>query len=229
MISCGKNTQYVSDLSATTSFKENDLYLGLNAKLNIGNISLPSATFPVYYPKTWESIGSVQMQGISNQLKINLNLSAIANLEAKQSLLPNGITIPIIGSNKVIEIPVANKLILYVSLGEEVAALGVSIAFKTLDSIGAKVGTTGVFPMFNINKIMGSAGIYTSRQQGLNGLALFADVTNVIATQDYLNLTVTPEVQKMEYIEIETTKAKRSEIDLSLFKFHKQNKILRLH
>lgn len=229
-MSCGKQAPMVKDLSVGSNYVGDDLYLNLDASLSIGNVNLPNVSIPVICPKTLEQVGLLQMQGGSNSqnlLKLKLNVSAISDLDSGQSTLPNGVTLPLIAQNKVIEIPIANKVKVYVSIGESVVALGVAVPFKTFDRIGQSVGQSAIFPMFYLNQVIGSAGIYTSRVEGENGFAIFADVSNAIEPIDFLNLRST-ELDRMEYISKVPTDYQKRKIDISMLKLHRQRKQLRL-
>lgn len=231
--SCGKQKPMVTDLKVKPVYEGSDLAIALSANLSIGNVQLPSASIPIYMPKTWREIGAVEMVTIKpgqNFLKVKLNMSKIAQLEAKQSTLPNGGLLPLIGENKTIVIPVAKKVNIYVSFGDGIAALGVAIPFKTLDGLGAKVGTTNLFPVFNIGKVFGSAGLYTSKTAGQNGFALFADLTNVLDPVHFIELG-SPEqtLKSINYNAQAPSRRTKKRIDREMYKLHKGRKRLSLY
>lgn len=231
LTSCGKQKPMVKDVSVASSYVEDDLYLSLDTSLSIGNVNLPTVTIPILMPRTLEEVGTVQMQGgrsSENILKLKLNVSEVSKLDAGRSTLPNGVDLPIIGGNRVIEIPVSNRLKIYISIGDSVVALGVAVPFRTFDRIGAGVGTSAIFPMFYIRDIIGSAGIYTSKTSGENGFAIFADVTNTLSDIDFLDLN-TQEGQVLEYNAKIPLESKKKKIDLNLLKLHRQRRQLRLY
>jgi hypothetical protein len=232
-VSCGGQKPMVTDINVKPGYQDNDVVLGLFADLSLGNVQLPAVQIPVYMPRSWEEIGNVSMTPVAsgkNQLSVAINLSAIAQIEAQRASLPNGSTLPLIGDNKTIVIPVDNKLTIYVSFGDGVAALGVSIPFKTLDGMGAKVGTTALMPVFNIKGVFGAAGIYTSKSKGKNGFALFADLSQVLDPIHFIDLgSPVSTLKSINYRSYSPSSSKKKRIDKELYKMHKRRKKLRLH
>lgn len=191
LVSCGSQKPMVSDIQVVPQYVDNDVYVSISADLSLGNVTLPQVGFPIYMPKTFEEIGNLTMLTTvngGNKLNIEINLSSIIYLEAREARLPNGSILPLIGTNKTIEIPIQDKLILYVTFGDGVAAVGVAIPFSTLDGLGRSVGTTSLFPVFNIKNVFGAAGLYTSKEAGKNGFGLFADISNVMEPVMFLDL-----------------------------------------
>jgi hypothetical protein len=160
-----------------------------------------------------------------NRLHVEINLSAIAHIEARKARLPNSSLLPLIGESKTIEIPVRDKLSIYVSFGEGMAALGVAIPFKTLDGLGRKVGTTNLFPVFNIKNVFGAAGIYTSKDAGKNGFGLFADLTQVIDPIMFVDLGIADKL-KLNYSSIVPSYKKEKKINKEMYKLHSKRKRL---
>lgn len=228
LISCGSQKPMVSDIEVSPQYIGNDVYVSLNAQLSLGNVTLPQAGFPIIMPKTYEEIGLITMQTTSsggNQLHVEINLSAVAHIEAVNARLPNGSLLPLIGENKTIEIPVDNKLTVYLSFGDGMAALGVAIPFKTLDGLGRKVGTTSLFPVFNIKNVFGAAGLYTSKSAGKNGFGLFADLTQVMDPIMFLDLGVA-EKMNLNYSSIVPSSSKEKVINREMYKLHSKRKRL---
>jgi hypothetical protein len=191
LVSCGGQKPMVSDVKIQSEYVDADLHLSLEAKLSIGNVVLPQTSLPILMPKTFKQIGTLSMTSLiggENYLNIDVNVSSIANIQGSQTTLPNGSILPLIADNKVITIPIGNSAQLYLTLSDGVAALGVAIPFKTFDSIGAKVGTSSLFPVFNIDNILGAAGIYTSDRSGKNGFGLFVDLSNTLDPIDFVDL-----------------------------------------
>lgn len=233
LVSCGKQKPMVTDITVAPSYEDNDVIISVDADLSLGNVTLPATSIPILLPKTWQEIGSVQMsvnrQG-ENNLKVMLNLTAIAKIEAQSATLPNGAILPLIGENKTIVIPVENKLNIYVSFGDGLAALGVAIPFKTLDGLGDKVGTTALFPVFNIKNVFGTAGLYTSRNMGENGIALFADLSQVLDPIHFLDIgAVDSSLKSLQYHGLKPSEGKKRAIDAQMLKLHKTRKRLSLH
>lgn len=231
LASCGSQKPMVSDIEVSPQYVDNDVYVSLNAQLSLGNVTLPQAGFPIIMPKTYEEIGMITMQttGVGkNLLHVEINLSAIAHIEAREARLPNGSILPLIGESKTIEIPVKDKLSVYVSFGEGMAALGVAIPFKTLDGVGKKVGTTNLFPVFNIKNVFGAAGLYTSKEAGKNGFGLFADLTQVIDPIMFVDLGVADKL-KLNYSSVVPSYKKEKTINREMYKLHSRRKKLRIN
>jgi len=231
LVSCGSQKPLVSDISVVPEYVGNDVYVSMSAVLAIGNVTLPNAAFPIILPKTGQEIGVVQMQtGLDgkNILGVDINLSSIVNLQADSARLPNGTFLPLIGENQTIEIPIQNKLSLYVSFGNGQAAIGIAVPFRTLDSLGRKVGTTSLFPSFNIKNIIGAAGIYTSRTAGKNGIGLFADITNVMAPVMFKDLGVADKLN-LDYSSIIPSSYKERKINKEMLKLHSRRKRLSIN
>lgn len=230
-VSCGSQKPMVSDIEVSPQYINNDVYVSLNAQLSLGNVTLPQAGFPIIMPKTLEEIGMITLQTTvagENMLHVEVNLSAIAHIEAQVAKLPNGSILPLIGENKTIEIPVDDKLSVYVSFGEGMAALGVAVPFQTLDSTGSKVGTTSLFPVFNIKDVFGAAGIYTSKEAGKNGFGLFADLTQVIDPIMFVDLGVADKL-KLNYSSIVPSSSKERKINSDMYKLHSRKKKLKIN
>ena len=248
LVSCGDKPQ-VKDIQVKTEYVDNDLYVSVGANLSIGNLMLPQTTLPIYMPKTWQEIGTVSMTsaiGGGNYMEIDANVSAIAHLQASQSTLPNGSVLPLIANNKVIVIPVGKGAELYLTLGDGVAAIGAAIPFKTFDAMGAKVGTTSLFPAFNINGILGAAGIYTSKEAGKNGFGLFADVSSKLAPIDFVDIGQgVPQASRMlksarvaseslapvqlDYSSIKPSSRREKRLNKELYKLNRRRARLKLH
>ncbi len=184
-VSCGGGGKIVDNIKVNTSTVDQDLYLGFDATLNFAGMTLPSVTFPIFHPKGNGQIGELSMSPIAggkNQLGLDINLSEITGLGSSNSTLPNGNVLPLIASNDAVVIGVGpnGKIKIYLSIVDGAQAIGVAIPISVFDAIGAKVGATSLFPVFNISGVIGSAGMYTSSQAGLNGFGLFIDVHSIM-------------------------------------------------
>jgi hypothetical protein len=246
LVSCGGQKPMVKDVKVFTEYVDNDLYLSVGAELSIGNVVLPQTTLPIYMPKTWQEVGSVSMTsaiGGANYMEIDVNVSAIAHLQAQSASLPNGSVLPLIANNKVIKIPVGKGAELYLTLADGVAAIGAAIPFKTFDAMGAKVGTSSLFPVFNIQNVLGAAGIYTSRDAGKNGFGLFVDLSSVLDPIDFVDIGVADSAgvlksariaqaqstASLNYSSIEPSSRKEKRINAELLKMHNRRRRLQLH
>jgi len=230
-ISCGSQKPMVTDITVKPGYVDNDVYISLTAQLSLGNVTLPIVAIPIFMPKTFEEIGLIQMQTSGagkNFMQVDINLSAIAHIEAQHGQLPNGGLLPLIGQNKTIVIPVKDKVTVYVSFGDGKAALGVAIPFKTLDGLGKKVGTTSLFPVFNIKNVFGAAGLYTSKTSGKNGFGLFADLTNVLDPVMFFDLGVADQLN-LNYSSQVPSYKKEKRINKEMYKLHSRRQRLRIN
>ena len=76
---------------------------------------------------------------------------------------------------------------MYIVAGAGVYALGVAIPISGLDGVGAALNGINFFPMFQIDKATGAAGIFASRNPGKSGFAFFADVSQYMNGLDWGN------------------------------------------
>lgn len=233
-VSCGSQKPMVDSIKVKPHLVDDELIVSMTADLSIGNLILPVAGIPIYLPKTGEEVGLITLQttpeGV-NQIHVEINVSDAIHLEAAVAKLPNGTLLPIVGNNKVLDIPVGKGVHVYLSLTETSAALGVAVPIKSFDSIGAKTGTAALMPIFNKNDILGAAGIYTSKTAGQNGFAIVADLSNVLSRAQMQEVGVQMQQQE-SFSEIAVAKSPRrsveKRINRELYKMHKRGKRLQL-
>ncbi|MCO4754721.1 MAG: hypothetical protein KC478_09565, partial [Bacteriovoracaceae bacterium] len=205
----------------------------LRADLGIGAVTLPNIVLPI--TKHGDEIGYVRMvSGINakNTLEVDLNVATVSTAQTQVSELPNGDILPLIGTNDVIVIPVSNKITVYVAISDGNAALGIAIPFKTLDSLGAKIGQVSMFPMFNMNNVVGAAGLYMSKTAGENGFGIFADVSSVLDFDMLVNLGLRPDLQaeqSLEYSSIIPSRRTERKINKELYYLNRKRAQLKLN
>lgn len=184
---CGKRPQVVTGIQVQSSVVDQDVMLALKADLDLGSMSFPSVTLPILHPRGQTPIGSVDLLpvlGGKNQIKISVNVSSLADIQATSATLPNGNMVPLIAQNPTITIALGKGAKLYLTIGANAVALGVAVPISTFDGIGRSVGAINLFPTFTIDRVVGAAGIFTGAQAGQNGFALVADVTQYVNMQD---------------------------------------------
>jgi hypothetical protein len=187
MSACGKRPQVVTGVQVQSSIQSQNIMLSLQADLDLGNMSFPAVTLPIIHPRGQTPIGSVDLipvLGGKNQITIHLNVSELADIQAAEARLPNGNLIPLIANNPTVEVLLGAGAKLYLTATASAVAIGVAIPIKTFDGIGSNVGSVNLFPTFNIDKVVGAAGIFTSQNAGENGFALVADVSEYVKMQD---------------------------------------------
>jgi hypothetical protein len=242
--SCGKAPKVVTGIQVQSSTVGQDVMLALKADLDLGAMSFPAVTLPIIHPRGQMPIGSVELLpvlGGKNQIKISVNVSALADIQAVQATLPNGNAIPLIANNPTITIPLGAGAKLYLTIGANAVALGVAVPIKSFDSIGSAVGAINLFPLFTIDKVIGAAGIFTGSQSGQNGFALIADVTayvnmqNIFVPQqaaDMMRMAVAQEQQaniKLNYSSQAPSKSKEEKVNSMIYNLNSRRTRLQLH
>lgn len=231
LVSCGGRPQVIQDLSVSTTIVDGDAIASIDTELNFGNLMFPAITLPIIVPHGVGEIGSLELNPISlgvNHLSLNVNLSEATRLDLARVELPNGSQVPLIGQEDGIVIPVGNgkKIKIYLSLGEDKLVVGVAIPFKTLDSVGRRVGTTSLFPVFNVEGVFGAAGMFTSKSAGKNGFGLFLDLSSEMAKIQ--NQIAAGTMQKIDYNSQIPSSKKEERINKEVYKLHKAKKRLKL-
>lgn len=230
-VSCGSQAPMVDDVKVNVSNVDGDVVVSLTADLAMGNLMLPSVTFPIILPKTGKEVGIVSLSQSAaglNQIGIDLNVSSGVHLETTAARLPNGALMPIILNQNVLTIPLG-KVTVLLSLNSGAQALGIIIPISSFDNIGGKVGTTVLMPMFNKNGNLGAAGIYTSKVAGENGFALVTDISNKIP--DIFGSALVAQQREEADVSEELLSPSRTEkriIDKELLKMHKRKAVLKL-
>lgn len=227
---CGKRPQIVTGIQVSSSTVSQDVILSLKADLNLGNMTFPAVTLPILHPRGQTPIGSVELVpvlGGSNQMKINVNVSSLADISAVVPTLPNGNSVPLLASNPTIVVELGAGAKLYLTLTQNVVALGVAVPIKTFDSIGSAVGGVNLFPNFTIDKVIGAAGIFTGARAGQNGFAIIADVTQYVKMQDIYVPTAAR--AQLNYTQQIPSAAKEDKINSMILKLNNQKKRLELH
>jgi len=230
-VSCGSQKPMVDDINISTVMVDGDLHLTLAADLAIGKLILPSVTIPIILPKNGKEIGYVSMaRNLKqvNRLIVNLNVSETANLEFAQARLPNGVMVPLIVDHEVLSTPVG-KVTIYLSVLKGAEAVGVAIPIKNFDSIGRKVGTSALMPIFQNNNIIGAAGIFTSKTKGQNGFALIAGLSGIVNGELISNAFLADVSNaKLEYNSLIPSRKAEKRINSELYKLHKKGRQLKL-
>lgn len=222
----------VKDVTVTTTVEDGDILLSLNVDLSIGNLQLPHATLPIILPKDGREVGQVSLTGTSNGenlLSIDINLSDAKNLDLVSVRLPNRAMVPLIGDNQVLKIPIKN-VVIYLSLAEQAQMIGVAIPIKSFDSLGKKVGTSVLMPVFSKRGTLGAAGLYTSKIRGENGVAVIADISQKLQGLTELTHSAIAQQQQID-TSFESNSVSRSQkrrIDRELYRLHRKRQKLEM-
>jgi hypothetical protein len=234
MASCGRPPM-VTNVVVNPRYEADELFMQMTADLEIGKVNLQPITLPILMPKTFEEIGYIQLLSDfagKNQMSVDINVTKVSKLDAKEARLPNGSLIPLIGTNKSFTINIRDKANLYLTIGDGRLALGASIAIRGLDQIGEKTGTSAVMPVFNIQQVQGSAGLYLSKEKGKNGFAIVADTSALLDQVDFIMLEDPYKEQEpvvFNYSGLSANSSDKRIIDRQLLKMNQRRETLRVH
>jgi hypothetical protein len=172
--SCGKNSkQWVTDVNVETATQDDQAWVVTDFQLDLGKATLPFYMLPL--PADYGNLRMWRLNG-ENYIGLDLNLTSILELPGEVATLPNGHQIPV-GSNDLgiieVEIDKINGKV-YIAKAEGMTLVGVAVSIEQLDDLGA--GDIGVYGNFNISGFDVTAGVYTSQEDGKNGIAIFANI-----------------------------------------------------
>lgn len=227
-ISCGKNNQkIVTDIDVQERIHNDQVFIDVEAKLDLGNTTLIAGKFPVRIPKKG-LIGEVELG--TDFVKVSVLLSELVKLQIEDSLLPNGMRLPLISSNKVVVIPLdgQGKSLLYFSLIGGAKAVGVTLAIKELDKLGTELKSpSGLFPSIKLGEFNVFAGLYTSPVAGENGIGIFADLNpifKVLSAQGaWFEIHEGSDVFNLDYAPVKISSSKEKSINNYVYKLHKKS------
>lgn len=229
-VSCGKNNQkIVTDIDVQERIDQDKVFIDVEAKLDLGNTTLLPAKFPVRIPNKG-LIGEVEL-GL-DFVKVSVLLSELVKLQIQDTLLPNGMKLPLINANKVVVIPLDKngKSKLYFSLVGGAKAVGVTLAIKELDKLGAELKSpSGLIPSIRLGEFTVHAGIYTSPNPGENGLAIFADLNpifKILASQGAWFETTDGSQYELDYEPVKISSNRKKSINNYVYKLHKRSAVL---
>lgn len=226
-VSCGgQKPTFITGLKVTPAVTNGDVWIDVSADLKLGNIMLPNLNIPVVVPGVNRYLGDVVL--ISNQnvdkLILKINLSEIIHLQAKKGSLPNGQILPLIGENNVIEIKLGNQknVSLYLTFSDGQMAIGTAIPIRGMDNLGNTMGTTSMFPAFNLSGVYGALGLFTSKSKGQNGIGFFADITNVVPKEIFGQLGGQSFNSSLDYTQRVPTKSVEEKLNREIYKMNKR-------
>lgn len=184
LVSCGgAGSNVLTGIQVSTSQVGNDTMMSFSANINLGAMSFASISLPILHPRGQTPIGSLELSsGLAgqSQIKINVNMSAVADINVSQALLPNGNLIPLIANNPTIAIKIGGGARVYLTLGQGVTAIGVAVPISAFDQIGQSLPGLNFFPIVQQGDVVATAGIFTGAQPGMNGIAVVADVSKIV-------------------------------------------------
>lgn len=241
-VACGNAPSNVlTGVQVSTETRNDDLWMSFAADLNLGAMSFASISVPVLHPHGQTPIGQLDLiSGFSgtNQLKISVNVSELADVNTTQATLPNGNMVPLIANNQVIAVNIGNGARVYLALSEKVTAIGVAVPISAFDSIGQSLPGLNFFPIVNTGDVIGTAGIFTGAQAGQNGIAVVADVSKIVNLGKLLpNVSATMAIQaeeasdslKLDYRSHSGSKSQKRALDSMIYRLNKKKAVLRMH
>jgi hypothetical protein len=240
-VSCGNAPSNVlSGVKVETTSRDNNLWMSFSADLNLGAMSFATVSLPILHPRGQTPIGQLELtSGLSgqNQLKLSVNLSEVTDIQTSQAVLPNGNMIPLIANNLTIAINIGSGARVYLTLSENVTAVGVAVPITAFDNIGRSLPGLNFFPIVNTGDVVGTAGIFTGLNAGQNGIAVVADVSRLVnlgklmpAPASMLTIQA-EEVQdsvKLDYRSHAGSTTQKSRLDSMIYDLHKKRAVLRM-
>ena len=188
----GGNQQVVTDIQVGTYTSGGDVMVEFNTLLDIGNLTLPTVMIPINHPQTGRDLGHVDLKASfdgRNEIGLQLNVTGAFNASTSQnSKLPNDTDIPIGGVQNVdvTNFPITQSgAQVYLGLAKNVSFVGTAIPIKEFDVLGANVGAVNLFARFDIEGVIGIAGIFTG-PSGQNGLGIFVDTSKYFDPTDII-------------------------------------------
>jgi hypothetical protein len=188
-VSCGKsNYKFVTDVKLKSYQENGEAFAEALVVINTGSIQLPAFDFPIANPMSpGVSYGRVAMRpaaGGGTELDVAVNLSKIPGMPGfGDGTLPNGKRIPLGGVDPedVMSFPVANTGVrVYVYFTEGVAMIGAAIPIQQFDKFVGMVGAIDLFIPFDVKGVRGTAGVFSSKNEGQSGLGLFIDAGKLL-------------------------------------------------
>jgi len=200
LASCGGNgkNQIVKNIVLESSERDGDIWVSLKAMFMVGNLSMTSITLPIFNPKdpSAAAYGQIGFRPTLtpgfNEVELAINLTRVAKVNGGASAtLPNGSPLPIGGTGSVPIIELAISQInskVYFAFDKQTVLLGFAAAIKEFDALSGYIGGADIFLGFNLQGVLGSAGIFTSKTSGKSGLGMFVDLSSVINSEILDNL-----------------------------------------
>ncbi|MBS1962801.1 MAG: hypothetical protein JST04_11330 [Bdellovibrionales bacterium] len=181
---CGSGTQIVKSLEFKAEQDNGDLVAGFDAKVTLGQGSLPDAKLPIYNPNSpAQFLGYIETNP-DGTLSVRVDVTTAAKVQVTDgTLLPNGREIPIVLPAGVtpIAIPVINSNSkVYLAVGSQNIMAGVAVTLiadagssstdwiRILQSLPANL-----FYPFNLaTDLKGTAGVFTGDKVGVGVFAV---------------------------------------------------------
>ncbi len=179
---CGKQNKLVLDAGLKTLTDGTADYVQLKALLDTGNMRVGGEVDIPHPSVPGVSIGTVGLFPTTtpqvSELTLKLNLDeTFYGMGADGTTLPNGAPIPVdnLGDAYPVAFKAGKHSRAYLALNDRVAMIGAALVIKEFDGFADRVPYVNVFPTFNLGKVVGTAGVFTSAEQFQSGVAIFVD------------------------------------------------------
>ncbi len=240
-ISCGSSgtSNVLNGIKVETQTINEDVWMSFTSDINLGAMSFASISVPILHPRGQTPVGQLELiSGLAgvNQLKISVNISEMTDVQTTQAVLPNGNMIPLIANNQTIAVSVGNGARIYLTLSENVTAIGVAVPISAFDSLGQSLPGLNFFPIVNQGDITATAGIFTGAP-GKNGIAVVADLSRVVnlgklmpsqASTFALQAEEVQDAVKLDYRSHSGSRSQKAKLDRMIYKLHSKRAVLRM-
>jgi hypothetical protein len=239
-IGCGKDScvGFVCGVNVQSFEHEGVTFAEFSAILETGAVQFPAFNLPIRAPETDEEIGILWM-GMNltgdTELGFRMNMSTIEDHGLPIVLnptLPNGSPIPVTGLHETTSISYALEqgIQIYASYGLNTAMLGVAVPIRQLDAQAGGICPFAFMPIFNFDKVRGSAGAYFGCSPGTSGVGVFVDLSPALQNppelEDILaSSTSVDQESSVEFVDmVPSTRAQERRVQRALYRFHESNK-----
>lgn len=198
----------IRGLDLSSSDSNGATYVNLEAIISLGNLKLPNTNSPI---NNGSEIGNVSIENLADgtsRVAVTVNYDEAMKMDPTLGkTLPNNRDIPAFLANdtSMIGIPVLQNSRVYVG-GNPKGKLyaGIALNVPAFDHILSQMPLAlNLFLSFPFSsEIFGVAGIYSSKQVGQNGLAIFARYTApaTISSPASQSTTLPTEIEKVDNI-----------------------------
>lgn len=241
-VSCGGSSpsNVLSGVKVATETRNDDVWISFAADLQLGAMSFAAISVPVIHPRGNMPVGQLDLtpglNGMST-IKISVDVSSLSDVQTASATLPNGNMIPLIANNQVIAVNIGNGARVYLALSDKVTAIGVAIPISAFDQLGQTLPGLNFFPIVNVDKVIGTAGIFTGAKPGQNGIAVVADVSKIVNVGSLLGASSAMmgiqaeearDTLKLDYRSQAGSVAAKTKLDQFILKLHQKKEVLRM-
>jgi len=185
----------VTSVGLSSDMIAGEQHAGVDVQFETKGMQMPTIVLPIFNPISGINYGSVSLLNVGPALaevKVEVNLTSIAQLPAGSPILPNGTMVPVsnLANLHLLSIPVpTTSFVIYLALHvdvlhpevDPVLMVGIAMPFPAFDPMGEKMGTANIFIPFGFAGIEGTAGVFAGKEKGKSGFAIFVDASGLLA------------------------------------------------